>query len=176
MILATMKLAALVTLSYSVLPFVLPFVLAIPQNSFRAPASIDAKFKARGKKYFGVCTDKPKLTAGNNAAIIIADFGQVTPENSMKWDSTEPQQGKFQWAWSDYLTDFAANNSKIVRGHTTVWHSQLPNWVSQINNKTTLTNVIKKHVSTVVGRYKGKVYAWVGCDIFFLCPLRPLII
>lgn len=43
--------------------------------------SLDAVFKSKGKKYFGVATDQGRLTAGDNAAIIKADFGQVTPEN-----------------------------------------------------------------------------------------------
>lgn len=43
--------------------------------------SLDALFKAKGKKYFGTATDQGALSRGDNAAIIKADFGQVTPEN-----------------------------------------------------------------------------------------------
>lgn len=32
--------------------------------------------------------------------------------------------------------------------------------VSAINDKTTLTSVIQNHISTLAGRYKGKVRSW----------------
>lgn len=71
-----------------------------------ASCSLDAKFKALGKKYFGVATDKNRLTAGQNEAIIKANFGQVTPENSMKWDATENVQDKYTLDTADFLVDW----------------------------------------------------------------------
>ena len=47
----------------------------------QADQSINDAFVKKGKKYFGTCTDQGRLNAGSNAAIIKADFGQVTPEN-----------------------------------------------------------------------------------------------
>lgn len=41
-----------------------------------------------------------------------------------------------------------------------VWHSQLPGWVSAINDKATLTSVIQNHIANVAGRYAGKVRSW----------------
>jgi endo-1,4-beta-xylanase len=43
--------------------------------------SIDAIFKKLGKQYFGTCADSGSLNQASNAAVIVADFGQVTPEN-----------------------------------------------------------------------------------------------
>ncbi|TID26475.1 glycoside hydrolase superfamily [Venturia nashicola] len=127
-----------------------------------APESIDKKFKALGKKYFGTCTDKLLLSkaGGLNAPLIKQIFGQVTPENSMKWDSIQPKKETFQWFWPDYVVEYAQNNSLLVRGHTFLWHSQLPQWVQSITDKTELRSVLEKQITTAMTRYKGRIYAW----------------
>ncbi|KAH8728291.1 glycosyl hydrolase family 10-domain-containing protein [Phaeosphaeriaceae sp. PMI808] len=125
-----------------------------------AGCSLDALFKAHGKKYIGVATDKNLLSSGQNAKIIIDNFGQVTPENSMKWDATEATQGSFTLAGADALVEWATTNKKLIRGHTTVWHSQLPTWVSSIKDKTKLQEVMVAHIKKLMGAYAGKVYAW----------------
>ncbi|KAF4629551.1 hypothetical protein G7Y89_g8595 [Cudoniella acicularis] len=126
----------------------------------RTEKSIDAIFKSLGKLYFGTCADSGSLGKADNADVIKADFGQVTPENSGKWDTVEATQGKFNFAGLDTLVNWAQTNNKLVRGHTTVWYSQLPSWVSAIKDKATLTAVIEKHVTTEISRYAGKVLQW----------------
>lgn len=63
--------------------FFLPLLAA--SAALAAPASIDAAFKAKGKDYWGTCGDSNTLSISQNAEIVKADFGQITPENAMKW-------------------------------------------------------------------------------------------
>ncbi|KAK0733171.1 glycoside hydrolase superfamily [Lasiosphaeria miniovina] len=123
----------------------------------QAATSIDTLMKAKGKLYFGTCTDQGRLNAGKNAAIIDANFGQVTPENSMKWESLQNQKGTYTWSQADFLVNWATTHNKTIRGHTFIWHSQLAGWVSNIRDKAVLTSTIQSHITTVMTRYKGKI-------------------
>ena len=64
--------------------------------------SIDAAFKAKGKKYVGVATDQGRFSVSQNAAIIKNYMGQVTPENSMKWDAIECEFSYSSRVWRIY--------------------------------------------------------------------------
>lgn len=77
-----MKFSLITLLSASAL--VSAFPVAEPEPVFderQAAQSISDAMVAKGRKYFGTCADPGRLNAGSNAAIIKANFGQVTPEN-----------------------------------------------------------------------------------------------
>ncbi|KAJ8520738.1 hypothetical protein ONZ45_g2470 [Pleurotus djamor] len=116
----------------------------------RAATSLDAGLKGDGKVFWGAAADSNTLSIPANAAVLQSDFGGVTPENSMKWDSTEASQGSFSFAGSDALVDWATTNGKQIRGHTLVWHSQLPSWVSSINDAATLAATVVNYTPYVI--------------------------
>ncbi|KAM7187179.1 hypothetical protein V8F33_011358 [Rhypophila sp. PSN 637] len=148
----------------SLMMLLAPLAAAAPAptelDARQAAQSIDTLMKAKGKLYFGSCTDQGLLTRGKNADILKANFGQVTPENSMKWQSINPQQGQYTWGQADYLVNWAQTNNKTIRGHTFVWHSQLAGYVNNIRDKNQLTKTIQDHITTVMTRYKGKIRGW----------------
>ncbi len=92
---------------------------------------------------------------------LVGEFAAISPENAMKWDALEPERGKFTWGGADRAVDFAAKHGLKVRGHTLVWHAQLPGWLTGGDfDRGGLLRLMTGHVKRVMGRYKGRVKAW----------------
>jgi len=96
---------------------------------------------------------------------VAREFNSVTAENVMKWESVEPSRGTYDWGKADDLVRFAGAHGQAVRGHTLVWHSQLPGWLTTgvadgSIGAEELRGILKAHITTEVKRYKGKIYQW----------------
>ncbi len=92
-----------------------------------------------------------------------AEFSSLTPENDMKWESIHPEADRYDFTGADAVMEFAESHGQGVRGHTLLWHSQNPQWVNDASPNWTCDDareVLKDHIDTVVGRYKGRVYEW----------------
>ncbi|KAL2800374.1 glycoside hydrolase superfamily [Aspergillus keveii] len=118
---------------------------------------------AAGLEYFGSATDNGELSDAPYLAQLsnTDDFGQITPGNSQKWDSTEPSQGTFSFTRGDVIADLAEDNGQLLRCHTLVWHQQLPNWVTSGSwTNATLTAALQNHITNVVTHYRGRCAHW----------------
>jgi endo-1,4-beta-xylanase len=118
------------------------------------------------KDYFpiGVAVNIRSLR-GPEADLITKEFNSITAENDMKMALIHPSENIFNWNNSDSIVDFAVRNKIKVRGHTLLWHNQAPAWMFRDNNgqrvsKALLLKRLKHHITTVMSRYKGKIYAW----------------
>lgn len=114
---------------------------------------------AESGRYFGAAVANNHLSETQYAATLDAEFNSVTPENEMKWDATEPSRNSFNYTNADAIVSHAQAHSMKIRGHTLVWHSQLPSWVSNLN-ATDLRAAMNNHITSLMTHYKGKIYAW----------------
>jgi len=90
---------------------------------------------------------------------IAAQFSIVTPENEMKWEAIEPEQGAFEFGPADAIVDRAREAKQKVRGHTLVWHFQLPGWVRKLGPRE-LESAIREHIRRTVSHFKDDVSVW----------------
>jgi len=107
----------------------------------------------------------PRSLKTDEAALITAQFGSITPENAMKMGPIHPKENEYNWKDADSIAAFAKRNNLKMRGHTLCWHNQTPGWLFKDTagkpvTKEVLLQRLKDHITSVVSRYKGTVYAW----------------
>jgi endo-1,4-beta-xylanase len=82
------------------------------------------------------------------------------PEGALKWNQTEPQPGEFDFSEGDSIAAFATRNDMLVHGHTLVWYTAIPQWVTQLTTAQDAKSALERHIATEVSRYRGKIWAW----------------
>jgi endo-1,4-beta-xylanase len=111
-------------------------------------------------RIFGSAMSANLLSGSQYSTLLDTEFTSLTPGNEMKWDTTEPSRGTFNFGPGDTVVNHAQSHNMKVRGHTLVWHNQLASWVSNISAGTELLQVMKDHIAGEVGHYKGKIWYW----------------
>jgi endo-1,4-beta-xylanase len=104
---------------------------------------------------------EPLRNDAQYAELLRQEFNLLTPEIALKWDILRPDQETYNFSDADFIIDYAINHEMQVRGHTLIWHVQLPNWLENGSfSRDELLAMMREHITTVVSRYKGRVYAW----------------
>ena len=97
----------------------------------------------------------------NYRDLVTKEFNSITAENAMKFASLHPAKDTYTWSDADYLVNYAIASGKRVHGHTLNWYKSLPDWVNNFQGTTAeWENLLKTHIQTVVGHFKGKVVSW----------------
>lgn len=119
------------------------------------------------KDYFsmGVAVS-PRALKTDESGLILRHFNSLTAENAMKMGPIHPRENYYYWKDADSIAAYAKRNGLKLRGHTLCWHNQTPNWfftdsaTGKTVSKEILLQRLKDHITTVVQRYKGTIYAW----------------
>lgn len=128
-------------------------------------------YAAKAKKSIGVAIPSWNIDLNSDsdkkAKKIAEQFNIGVAENAMKIDATEPSKGNFSLDFPKQMINFAENNGMVMRGHTLVWHSQVPDWISKDGKKNDknwtkdqLLDIMRNHINGVAGGLKGNIREW----------------
>ena len=81
----------------------------------------------------GVAINNRQFEGTDTAAvdIITKQFNQISPENALKFQPTQPAADRFAFDAADHYVQFGVDHHMQVIGHNLVWHSQTGAWVFQ---------------------------------------------
>jgi len=88
------------------------------------------------------------------------EFNALVAEYQMKFGQLQPTRGDFNWAAGDRMLAFADTNRMKLRGHCLVWHKEAAWLETTTFTKEEMFAILKEHILTVVGRYKGRIPQW----------------
>lgn len=129
--------------------------------SGKSPMALPSLHETYSKHFLvGTCYSHNKqYVSGKDNEIIKKHFNVFTPENAMKFSSTQRKEGRFSLGKVDEMLQFAFDNDIAVVGHTLVWNNQVPDWVfvgpdgEDVSRELALKRM-RAHIEKVMGRYK----------------------
>lgn len=94
--------------------------------------------------------------------VLAREFNILVPENTFKFKFLRPNRDEpYDFSQTDRLVEFAKAHQMQVRGSPLVWHYTQPDWLDRGKfTREELLKILQTHIQTVVGRYRGQVFAW----------------
>jgi endo-1,4-beta-xylanase len=113
----------------------------------------------------GAAAASPHLSDPDYAAILGSEFSQLQSENEMKFGSIHPRPNTdpkpYSFTGGDALVAFAESHNMLVRGHTLLWHNNVPHWLTSGGyTPAQMASILQDHINTVLHHYASKIYAW----------------
>jgi endo-1,4-beta-xylanase len=143
------------------------FLLVGSHLSAQSTREITMKEALNGKFHIGTAMNLRQISGVDIADVnlIKQNFDAIVAENCMKSMYLQPKEGEFYFDDADQFVTFGEKNSMWITGHCLIWHGQLPRWFfvdekGDTVSAETLKARMKSHISTVVGRYKGRIKGW----------------
>ena len=98
--------------------------------------------------------------------LLLRHFAGVTPENCLKPNPVQVEEGKFRFELAGSFRGVCGSNHLRVVGHCLVWakDDRTPPWFfldgTNPVSKEVLLQRMKTHIETVAGRYRGRMAMW----------------
>lgn len=122
-------------------------------------SGLKAHAAKRGIAY-GCMVSRPWLDEADFATAVAREAAIIVPDHEMKWGATQPRPGLANYAAADDIARFAAGHAIALRGHTAVWHRNLPKWAAEALGRPGGVDVLLQRVRDVVGHFRGRVIEW----------------
>ncbi len=152
---------------YLLITLILALSASIGFTQQKAESKATLKSAFEGKFYIGTALNLNQIWQRDPAAdkLIKSQFNSIVAENAMKSMHMQPQEGKFNFKDADKFVEYGESNNMFLIGHTLIWHSQAPSWFFKNEqgedvSKEVLIERMRKHITTVVSRYKGRIKGW----------------
>ncbi|WP_051585735.1 endo-1,4-beta-xylanase [Caldanaerobius polysaccharolyticus] len=112
----------------------------------------------------GVAVEPNRLADSDpHSQLVAKHFNMLVAENAMKPISLEPTEGNFTFNNADAIVDFAIAHNMKMRGHTLLWHNQVPDWFfqdpsdpSKPASRDLLLQRLQTYITTVLNHFKTK--------------------
>lgn len=133
-------------------------------SSLRTIASSDSNNSLKAVASFPIgAAVNPQLIASNPLykLAVQKNFNSISTENSAQMNWIHPKADQYDWTKTDALVNFAGQSNMKVHGHILIWHRGLPSWVTNFQGDSLAwEKLMKTHIQTVVGHYKGRIKSW----------------
>lgn len=154
--------------NYALLAFLaLPLLYACSTTPSSKDGGVTLKEALKDKFYIGAALNEALITGDDSVGVRVLEkqFSSIVAENCMKSMNIHPEEDRYDFTLPDQFVALGEKNNMFIIGHTLIWHSQLSSWfcVDEKGENVSpeiLKERMKSHISTIVGRYKGRIKGW----------------
>ena len=95
------------------------------------------------------------------AELVRAQSNVVVGENAFNYGSVRATMGAgYSFKAADAIAEYARGNGLKLRGHSLVWHEQLPAGFAAAVTAHNAEAVMTTHIAVMAGRYAGHIQSW----------------
>ncbi len=95
------------------------------------------------------------------AALMEQQCGLVESGHDFQWGVLRPSPTSFDFSGADAWMSWASSKGFKSSECHLIWHGAQPKWLKSYLTPQNASNLLTNHISTVVGRYAGRMYSWV---------------